>query len=232
MTSPVEIDPKTTSVADRRARVLEEFDNLPPEGRIVFESEEDPASLLVLFQEKRTGAFEWNVLEGGPERFRVEIVRRRTGGALRGVTECLMTDHRRLDAILADVESLVLAGRYSEAIGRLCEFCCGLNRHIEMEETVLFPMFERATGTAGGGPTEVMRQEHSAIRGFMAAAAAAIEGSDARAFTNAILGLRETLGPHNAKEEYILYPMSDAAAGDETARDDLVRRMQAVTVSG
>jgi len=228
MASTAETDFSTIPPSERRARVLREFDNLPPEGRVVLVSGQDPKPLLRTLQEERPGAFEWNLLEGGPGRFRVEIVRRRAEGAARGVTECLMIDHRRLDTILTEAESLVGAGHFEPAGHRFSEFSCGLNRHIEMEETILFPVFERAAGIACGGPTEVMRQEHVAIRGFMAAAAAAIQGRDAGAFRSAVTGLRETLGPHNVKEEDILYPMTDSAVGSDRARDDLVRRLQAV----
>lgn len=228
MASTAEIDLSTIPSAERRPRVLRVFDNLPPEGRVILVSDQEPKPLLHTFQAERPGAFEWNLLESGPGRFRVEIVRRRAESGARAVTECLMTDHRRLDAILAEVESLVVAGHDEAAGHRFTEFACGLNRHIEMEETVLFPVFESATGTASGGPTEVMRQEHAAIRGCMTAVAAAIRGGDAGAFRSAVMGLRETLGPHNVKEENILYPMTDSAVGGERARDDLVRRMQTV----
>jgi iron-sulfur cluster repair protein YtfE (RIC family) len=40
--------------------------------------------------------------------------------------------------------------------------------------------------------------------------------------------LRSTIGPHNMKEEHILYPMVDGQAGDARGRDDLVRRLQAL----
>ena len=43
-----------------------------------------------------------------------------------------------------------------------------------------------------------------------------------------LVGLRDTLGPHNIKEENVLYPMTDGVVGGEPARDQLVRRMQAV----
>jgi uncharacterized protein (DUF2249 family)/hemerythrin-like domain-containing protein len=227
MTPIHELDVRDIPPAERHARVFRTFDGLHEGGRFILVSDHDPRPLLYTFQAERPGAFEWNLLEGGPTRFRVEIVRRAgTGG--RAVTECLMTDHGRLDGILTEVGNLVIAGDYEAAGRRFAEFACGLNRHIEMEEKVLFPVFEKATGMTGGGPTEVMRQDHVAIRRFMDAAAAAIRSREAGPFSSAVMALRETIGPHNIKEEHILYPMTDQAAGGERDRDDIVRKMQAL----
>lgn len=154
-------------------------------------------------------------------------IRSSAGIRARTVTEYLMSDHRRLDALLAAAGSLVAAGDYEGAGRRFAEFSGGLDRHIRMEEEILFPGFERATGMTGGGPTEVMRQEHVGIRCFVAAAATAIDSRDAAIFTRASDGLKQALGQHNLKEENILYPMTDNAAGDERARDELVARMEA-----
>jgi iron-sulfur cluster repair protein YtfE (RIC family) len=149
------------------------------------------------------------------------------GSRARTVTEYLMTDHRRLDEMLAEAGSLFAEGDHEGAGRRFAEFSGGLDRHIGMEEEILFPEFERATGSASDGPTEVMRQEHVGIRCFVAAAAEAIRSRDAAGFSRAVAGLKQTLGQHNVKEEGILYPMTDSAAGDDRAREELVRRLQA-----
>jgi iron-sulfur cluster repair protein YtfE (RIC family) len=143
------------------------------------------------------------------------------------VSEFLGGDHRRLDAMLSTVEGLVASGAFAQAAPGFAEFACGLSRHIDMEETVLFPAFEEKTGMADG-PTRVMRAEHLEIRRLLDFLASAIGASDAAGFTDADRRLHEVLGEHNQKEERILYPMSDRVAGGERHRDDLVRKMQAV----
>lgn len=62
-------------------------------------------------------------------------------------------------------------------------------------------------------------------------AAAGIAGRDAGRFGSAVMDLRSILGPHNVKEERILYPMVDEQMGGACRRDDLVRRLQALDVS-
>jgi len=87
------------------------------------------------------------------------------------------------------------------------EFKAGLERHIVWEEEILFSVFENKTGMTGG-PTQVMRWEHQQIRGFLEAIAGKLAaGTDATGDDEA--GLLAVLGPHNHKEENILYPMID-----------------------
>lgn len=145
----------------------------------------------------------------------------------RSVTEYLEGDHRRLDAMIPEVRRLMAAGSFQEAGARFADFMSGLGRHIDLEEQILFPAFEQLTGMTAGGPTFVMRNEHVEIRRFMDAVAAALRAADAAGAGESIEGLTETLGAHNMKEERVLYPMIDRAAGNDRARDDLVKRLQA-----
>src|SRR5688572_31747251 len=85
--------------------------------------------------------------------------------AFTGVNDYLSWDHRRLDAILADVTRMVDDGELERAEHTYLEFDAGLRRHIRLEEEILFPIFEQRTGMRD--PTEVMRREHRAIQEAM-----------------------------------------------------------------
>ena len=142
------------------------------------------------------------------------------------VTDYLTADHRRLDAILDDAARLAASpATAARALARYEEFQRGLTRHILVEEEILFPAFERASGMSGGGPTAVMRVEHVAIREILADLHAALSASDPGRFQYGVTDLVGVLSPHNMKEEHMLYPMSDQFAGDDRARAELVRRM-------
>ncbi len=221
-----ELDVRHVPPPQRHSEIFSTFNALKPGEAFILVNDHDPKPLLYQFQAEHPGAFEWSLLEAGPERFRIEI-RRRTGGKSRNVTEYLEQDHRRLDAIVPEVVQLADSGSLAEAATRFAEFACGLNRHIDAEENVLFPAFEKITGMAAG-PTTVMRAEHVEIRRWMGIGAAALDARDAAAAKRAFSGLTEVLSVHNMKEEQILYPMTDQAAGGERERDDLVRRMQAL----
>ncbi|MFI5179922.1 MAG: DUF2249 domain-containing protein [Thermoanaerobaculia bacterium] len=226
VTATREVDVRNLAPEQRRNQIFQKFRALAPGEAFVVVNDHDPRPFVGQLQKEHTGTFEWNVLERGPERFRVEL-RRRTEGGARNVSEFLGGDHRRLDVILSAVEGLVEKRDFAQAARRFAEFACGLSRHIEMEEGILFPAFEAKTGMTAG-PTAVMRHEHAEIRGLLEILAAALAVSDAHAFSAADGQLHKVLGAHNQKEEQILYPMSDRVAGGERERDDLVRKMQAV----
>lgn len=218
-----ELDLRTIPPPDRLPRIFEAFDGLGVGESFVLVDDRYPKPVLHELQAQRAGRFEWSVLEAGPARFRVQVQRR--AEAPRGVTEHLQADHERLDAILARVRTLAADGSFEEASARFAEFACGLRRHIEVEEEVLFPLFERVTGMAHG-PTVVMRHEHVEIRRAMEDISGALARRDADGVGGSIDALEDTLSDHNLKEERVLYPMTDEAVGDDRAREDLVRQLQ------
>lgn len=137
----------------------------------------------------------------------------------------LTADHRRCDDGFAAAEEAVALGAWEAADAGFAAFRDAMFRHFAMEEEVLFPAFEEATGNPAG-PTQVMRSEHQQMREVLARMGASLEARDGDQYG----GLGETLlilmQQHNIKEEQILYPMSDRALG--SVRDDLLRRMEAV----
>lgn len=221
------LDVTTIPPPQRHPKIFQTFDALAPGESFMIINDHDPKPLLYQFQFERARAFDWNILEAGPRDFRVEI-RKRRSPEFRTVSEYLEGDHRRLDEILKDVRAKANDGDFTGAAREFGEFFCGLNYHIEREERVLFPTFEQVTGMSEGGPTAVMRSEHAELRGVLEKTAAALEARDEKAFMDAQAVLIGILRPHNEKEEQVLYPACDRAAGGERERDELVRNMQVV----
>jgi hemerythrin-like domain-containing protein len=138
------------------------------------------------------------------------------------VTSYLSTDHRRLDAILDGVVAHALADDRGETAARFRRFRAGLERHIELEESILFPLFEERSGITTG-PTRVMRFEHQEIREVLAVIDARLQKGTLTDLLADVARLAELLGRHNLKEERILYPTSDRLAGADLP--DLMRRL-------
>jgi len=219
------LDVRPLALTLRQSEVFRTFDALPPGEGFLLVDDHDPKPLLQRLEDERPRAFEWSVLEAGPERYRVEI-RRRRENAERSVTQFLGSDHARLDALFELVERHAAQGDFADAVARFSELRCGLERHMAMEEQVLFPTFEERTGIESG-PTEVMRLEHAEIAKLLDEIGVALAEEDTGAFVGAAGELKELLGTHNMKEERVLYPMTDRSFQDLRSRDDLVRRMQA-----
>jgi iron-sulfur cluster repair protein YtfE (RIC family) len=134
------------------------------------------------------------------------------------VSAYLGWDHDRLDALLADVTRMVDDGELERAEYSYGDFQQGLERHIRIEEDVLFPVFEQKTGMTHG-PTEVMRREHQIIKEAMQLMREGLAAGKGAAFHEGRELLEEALPSHNHKEEHVLYPTIDRllAAADRTA---------------
>ena len=148
--------------------------------------------------------------------------------ALETVMDYLMTDHRRLDGLMETCRDLAVAGNMKGAGSKFIEFRKGLMRHIKIEEGLLFPEFESATGLdKSSGPTGVMRHEHAEIIRLLDLIQDVFESaqpasSEFESLRSAVVAL---LHEHNDKEERILYPMTDRMVPGPRLRE-LVGKMK------
>lgn len=132
-------------------------------------------------------------------------------------------DHVRCDAMFEQAQAAAEKGDWAAAREPFGKFYGALEHHIAMEEEILFPAFERATGNTAG-PTFVMRLEHKQMRGVAQAMTQALDRQDVAGFLGHADTLQILMGQHNLKEESILYPMTDRALSP--SREDLLREME------
>ena len=128
-------------------------------------------------------------------------------------------DHDRLDALLQSFQTLKRQN-VLKAKEAFTQFKSGLERHIQWEENLLFPLWEEKTGMSDGGPTFVMRHEHRRIEEQLQAIDRNVteeQADDAQA-EQALLAL---LAAHNLKEERVLYPAIDQVITAEECRNIL-----------
>ena len=128
-----------------------------------------------------------------------------------GLTAFATHDHRQCDLLWAEVEAA--EGDTSAALKAWQRFTEAMERHFQMEEQVLFPAFEEATGMHGHGPTVVMRMEHQQMRGVLATMEEAAAAEDLDLLLDHGDTLLMLIQQHNAKEEGMLYPMSERSVG-------------------
>ena len=124
------------------------------------------------------------------------------------ISETLGEEHRHCDGLFAAAEAAVDAGAWEEAAARLAEFREALESHLTLEEERLFPALEAVEPNAQG-PTGVMRQEHRHMRALAEELGQALAARDRERYLGAAETLLVLMQQHNAKEEHVLYPMSD-----------------------
>jgi iron-sulfur cluster repair protein YtfE (RIC family) len=123
------------------------------------------------------------------------------------MTAVLTAEHRRLEAQLAELARLLVAGVSAEAQALFEGLDHDMRRHVHSEEELLFPIFEARVGIAG--PVAVMRREHRTIEALLEAAAVALDRADAAAAMERLRRLAVLLADHHVKEERILYPKTE-----------------------
>jgi regulator of cell morphogenesis and NO signaling len=209
--------------------VLELFDSLAPGRRLRLVSTQAPTTALETLQRERRGAFEWSPVCEGPALWEVDVERRAAlVGSVREVTEALVWDHARLDALEAAAFEARARGALPLARAIFTDFAHGLRRHIDFEEQLLFPEFEARCRLAGAnGPTVAMRAEHRVVVDLLLRMEHEIDDPEA-AIEWSRGELRQIQRDHDLKEEQILYRALDRML-DEEEGDRMVARLQAWT---
>jgi iron-sulfur cluster repair protein YtfE (RIC family) len=135
------------------------------------------------------------------------------------IAEFFERDHDEVDALL----NAVPFAEPARAAAPFDEFIRRLERHIDWEETILFPAAAQAAPMLGAGPIPVMLSEHERIRDAMTSIRESLARGDGGGARAGVLRLLSVLGPHNEKEEKILYPSCDAALSPAAAEKILAR---------
>lgn len=132
---------------------------------------------------------------------------------MESITAWMQQDHVLIDGILERATAAAQAGDFAALEREAALFLQRLERHIDMEENLLFPAFEERTGMTAAGPSVQMRAEHEQMHGIFQQMRDAIAAKDAAGWQRASQALLEVLVPHNLKEEQMMYPMLDDAMG-------------------
>ncbi len=134
------------------------------------------------------------------------------------ISAFMQQDHVLVDSIAERAAAAAAAGDLAEMAREGALFLQRLERHIEMEEQVLFPPFEERTGMTQAGPSVQMRDEHEQMRPIFDELRAAIAAKDGAGYRRASQALLEILVPHNMKEEQMMYTMLDDTLGADAAK--------------
>ncbi len=141
------------------------------------------------------------------------------------ISSYMESEHQACDEFFVDSEQAVSEQKWEQAQKGFSAFHRAILHHFSMEEEILFPAVEEVAGSSMG-PTQVMRMEHEQMRGLFTEMEQALAARDADAFLGAAETLLVLMQQHNAKEEQIVYPMSDQLLASRSA--DVLSRMQAI----
>ena len=123
-------------------------------------------------------------------------------------------DYRRLEQTLESSMTHVRAGRWEATAAACAAFRRGIERHMEIEEQVLFPAVE---GGAETPLTAILRKGHRSLRAFFDEINDAIEVRDAEEFTRIATSMKTLPERHDEREEAELYPAAQARLGADAS---------------
>ncbi|MGO9004676.1 MAG: hemerythrin domain-containing protein [Beijerinckiaceae bacterium] len=130
------------------------------------------------------------------------------------ISDYMNRHHKYCDDAFARAEDMAAAGNWAGLERDCSTFLREMERHIRLEEELLFPAFEEKTGMTGG-PTAIMRMEHEQMRGMFVQMRSAMEAKDREQYLGAAETLLILLQQHNMKEESMMYPMLDQSLGED-----------------
>ncbi len=143
-----------------------------------------------------------------------------------GAVAFFSEDHRACDEAWAALEGAASSGDAAKARALWVDFDARLRRHLAMEEQVLFPAIEDATGMRGVGPVAVMLHEHQQMKALLAEMGRRAQAGDFEGVLDQGDTLLMLIQQHNAKEENVLYPMADNVLASRWA--ELAPRFEAM----
>lgn len=139
------------------------------------------------------------------------------------ISEFMSGDHQRCDTLFAHAEQVVSEGNWEASAVAHEQFIVAMEHHLGMEEETLFPRFEVVSGMTMG-PTQMMRHEHQQMRQLFAQMSQAVEAQSVDDYLGAAETLLILMQQHNAKEQQILYPMTDQVLAAES--EQMVAKLQ------
>lgn len=130
------------------------------------------------------------------------------------IGEAFEHDHRRLEQALEAAMAHARAERWEAAAAAFGTFRRGIERHMEVEEQVLFPAVE---GSAETPLTAILRKGHRDLRAFFGELDDALQARDLEECRRIAATVQALLARHDEKEEVELYPAAEARLGAEAA---------------
>ena len=123
-------------------------------------------------------------------------------------------DHAELDRRLDDVSRMVDDGELERADHHFSDVFEHAQRHLELEEHVVFPRFERLTGIDDDGPTALLRWEHREMRQALDDMLEALVRGNAVEFHRAREAYARLDSQHRVSEHRLMFPLIDQLLGE------------------
>jgi len=131
----------------------------------------------------------------------------------KNIKEYISDDNDRLDGIFRVFRDF-RRGNAKTGKDLLHALMAGINRHIQWEEKILFPLLENRMGLSDRGPTPSMREEHRELEAVLNGLHDEVLGNRS-ASGDIERELVDLLARHHRKGDDHFYPMLDHSLSDD-----------------
>lgn len=132
------------------------------------------------------------------------------------VTDFFRHDHDRLEGLFHEFYE-------TRKIALFQRLALAMDRHLDLEDNQMFPVYERRAGQAGQQPIRAMRTEHEELKNLLTTVHSHLANNNS-AVALAATRLGELMELHHSREEAIVYGLIDDQLND-AERERLFARL-------
>ncbi len=202
------LDLRTTLSSQLQSVAFNAVKSLPVHGSLLLLFAETPDWVMQSLNLCLRNNLAWTVAKMVDESWEV-LVRRAEEVPPTDVIDVLKREHKRLDALFAQVIHLTDRGRLDDAAQVMREFVAGLRVHLDIEHGMLVAAIRTPADALGVNPSDALVQEHSEIlhQSTLIELAFADPGSQVSTVSPLLAILAGYLSKHELREELVMFPI-------------------------
>lgn len=202
------LDLRTTPSSQLQSVAFNAVKSLPEHGSLLLLFAETPDWVMQSLNLCLRNNLAWTVAKMVDESWEV-LVRRAVEVPPTDVIDVLKREHKRLDALFAQVIHLTDRGRLDDAAQVMRAFVAGLRVHLDIEHGMLVAAIRTPTDAQGVNPSEALVQEHSEIlhQSTLIELEFADPGSQVSTVSPLLAILAGYLSKHELREELVMLPI-------------------------
>lgn len=140
-------------------------------------------------------------------------------------TNWLIHDHHKYDEMLTECEMAAEMADWKNAVHLFNEFIKELKLHMQLEDEVLYPLFEKTQDNSHDQIT-VLHEEHDNLIRLLHDLDSIIKTNNIDHFMESLLPLHEAMNEHNEHEEAVFQHLEDDSI--LMRRDEILGRLSAI----
>lgn len=137
----------------------------------------------------------------------------------------LIHDHRKYDEMLTECEMAAEMADWKDAVRLFNEFTNDLKLHMQLEDEVIYPLFEKKGAEAEDAMTELHEQHEDLVR-LLTDLVSVIKNKNIDHFMESLVPLHKIMNEHNEFEEEVFQRMGN----DDLLmrRDEVIQQLSAL----